>query len=57
MRVETSNEQLRRLALSAGAITELEVRTLEGEILRLVNVVRDIANTEAQPGELRRVKV
>lgn len=57
MRVETSNEQLRRLALSAGAITELEVRTLEGEILQLVNVVRDIANAEAQPGELRRVKV
>lgn len=57
MRVETSNEQLRRLALSAGAITELEVRTLEAEILQLVNVVRDIANAEAQPGELRRVKV
>ena len=57
MRVETSNEQLRRLALSAGAITELEVRTLEGEILQLVKVVRDIANAEAQPGELRTVKV
>ncbi len=57
MRVETSDEQLRRLALSAGAITELEVRTLEGEILQLVNVVRDIANAEAQPSELRGVKV
>jgi hypothetical protein len=57
VRVETSDEQLRRLALSAGAITELEVRTLEGEILQLVNVVRDIANAEAQPSELRGVKV
>lgn len=57
MRIETSNDQLRKLAVSAGAVTELEVRTLEREVVQLVNVVRDIANAEAQPGELRRVKV
>ena len=37
MRVETSDEQLRRLALSAGAITELEVRTLEGALVTIPN--------------------
>lgn len=56
MRVETSNEQLRQLAVSAGAITELEVRALEREIVQLVDVIRDIANADIQPGELRMVK-
>ena len=56
MRVETSNEELRQLAVSAGAITELEVRTLEREVMQLVNVIRDIANADVQPGELRMVK-
>ena len=55
MRVETSNEELRQLVVSAGAITELEVRTLEREIVQLVNVIRDIANADGQPGELRMV--
>jgi hypothetical protein len=57
VRVETSNEELRQLAVSAGAITELEVRTLEREIVQLVNVIRDIANADVQPGEFRMVKV
>jgi hypothetical protein len=57
VRVETSNEELRQLAVSAGAITELEVRTLEREIVQLVNVIRDIANADVQPGELWMVKV
>lgn len=56
METETSNEQLRRLAVSAGAITELEVHTLEREIVQLVNVIRDIARSDVQPGELRMVK-
>jgi hypothetical protein len=57
VRVETSNEELRQLVVSAGAITELEVRTLEREIVQLVNVIRDIANADVQPGELPVVKV
>ena len=57
MKIDTSNDQLRKLAVSVGAVTELEVRTLEREVVQLMNVVRDIANAEAQPGELRRVKV
>lgn len=57
MRVETTNEQLRQLAASAGAISELEARTLEGEIVQLVDVIRDIASVDVQPGELPMVKV
>ena len=56
MREETSNEELRQLAVSAGAITELEVRTLEREIVQLVNVIRDIASVDVQPGDSRVVK-
>ena len=55
MRIDTSNDQLRKLAASAGAVTELEVRTLEWEVVQLVNVVRDIATSDDQPGELRMV--
>lgn len=55
MRIDTSNDQLRKLAMSAGAVTELEVRTLEWEVVQLVNVVRDIATSDDQPGELRMV--
>lgn len=55
MRIDTSNDQLRKLAMSAGAVTELEVRTLEWEVVELVNVVRDIATSDDQPGELRMV--
>lgn len=56
MRIETSNDQLRKLAVSAGAVTELEVRTLEREVVQLVNVIRDIASVDAQPGDSRVVK-
>lgn len=55
MRIDTSNDQLRKLAMSAGAVTELEVRTLEWEVVQLVNVVRDIATSDDQQGELRMV--
>ena len=55
MRIDTSNEQLRKLAVSVGAVTELEVRTLEREVVQLVNVVRDIATSDDQQGELRMV--
>jgi hypothetical protein len=55
VRIDTSNEQLRKLAVSVGAVTELEVRTLEREVVQLVNVVRDIATSDDQPGELRMV--
>lgn len=55
MRIDTSNDQLRKLAMSAGAVTELEVRTLEWEVVQLVNVVRDIATSDDQAGELRMV--
>lgn len=56
MRIETSNDQLRKLAVSAGAVTELEMRTLEREVVQLVNVIRDIASVDAQPGDSRVVK-
>ena len=56
MRIETSNDQLRKLAVSAGAVTELEVRTLEREVVQLVNVIRDIASADVQPGDSRVVK-
>lgn len=56
MRIETSNDQLRKLAVSAGAVTELEVRTLEREVVQLVNVIRDIASVDVQPGDSRVVK-
>ena len=56
MRVETSNDQLRKLAVSAGAVTELEVRTLEREVVQLVHVIRDIASVDVQPGDSRVVK-
>lgn len=55
MRIDTSNDQRRKLAMSAGAVTELEVRTLEWEVVQLVNVVRDIATSDDQQGELRMV--
>ena len=55
MRIDTSNDQLRKLAVSVGAVTELEVRTLEREVVQLVNVVRDIATSDDQQGELRMV--
>lgn len=55
MRIDTSNDQLRKLAVSVGAVTELEVRTLEREVVQLVNVVRDIAISDDQSGELRMV--
>lgn len=56
MEIETSSDQLRQLAVNAGAITEVEVRTLERQIVQLVNVIRDIARSDVQPGELRMVK-
>ena len=56
MRIDTSNDQLRKLAVRAGAVTELEVRTLEREVVQLVNVVRDIASVDVQPGDPRVVK-
>lgn len=56
VRVETNNEHLRKLAVSAGAVTELEVRTLEREVVQLVNVIRDIASADVLPGDLRVVK-
>ena len=56
MRIETSNDQLRKLAVSAGAVTELEVRTLEREVVQLVHVIRDIASVDVQPGDSRVVK-
>ena len=56
MRIEASSDQLRQVAVNAGAITELEVRTLEREIVQLVNVIRDVASSDVQPGELRKVK-
>jgi hypothetical protein len=55
VRIDTSNDQLRKLVVSVGAVTELEVRTLEREVVQLVNVVRDIATSDGQPGELRMV--
>jgi hypothetical protein len=54
--IETSSDQLRQLAVNAGAITEVEARTLEREIVQLANVIRDIARSDVQPGELRMVK-
>lgn len=56
MRIEASNDQLRKLAVSAGAVTELEVRTLEREVVQLVHVIRDIASVDVQPGDSRVVK-
>jgi hypothetical protein len=41
--------------VSVGAVTELEVQTLEREVVQLVNVVCDIATSDGQPGELRMV--
>lgn len=56
MRVETSSEQLRQLAMRAGAITEMDVRTLAREIGQLANVIRDIVSFDVPPSELRVVK-
>lgn len=56
MKTETSSGQLRELAVSAGAVTEAEARCLEREIAQLVNVIRDIAGSGTQLGELRVVK-
>jgi hypothetical protein len=55
VRIDTSNDQLRKLAVSVGAVTELEVRTLEREVVQLMNVVRDIATSDDQLGELQMV--